>query len=137
MEFMAKKKSKKKTARKKAAQRLELQNRENAESRTAEVATVAWMLTTFATLLAVSACVGIWLLMLAFIPVNERAYVAALPTLMLVIACVTAVVAGALTVAAHYLRKQQPPRGITVMAVGIVASPYLLLLVLNIVAMLR
>jgi len=133
---MAKKK-KKKANRSRTATRQETQHRRSAESRTVEVLTVAWMLTTLATLLAVSACIAIWLLIVAFVPAGERAYISTLPTLLLAIACITALVAGILTAVAHYLRKQRPPAGITAMAIGIVAAPYVLLLVLNVVALLR
>ncbi len=136
-ECMGKKKKSKKPPRAKKVDREAAANRASAESRTAEVVTVAWMLTTLVTLLAVVVCLAIWLFMLAVIPEGERAMVAALPVLMLVIACITSLVAGALTVAAQYLRKQKPPRAITMMAVAIVASPYVLLIVLNLVALLR
>jgi hypothetical protein len=103
-----------------------------AEDRRAEAVTVAWMLCTVATALAMTASlVGVWL-------VGPPATGAAasplsiLTPLMLFVAAVTGFVAFCLTPLVYFFRRVPPPLMITVVAVAIAISPLIALIVFNV-----
>jgi hypothetical protein len=98
----------------------ELSQQEAAEGRTAEAATVAWMLCLMATVLAELSGVGIRLLMLTG---NRSAFLPVISSVMLFTALVAGTLTLVLTLLVKRLRKRPVPAPIVVAAVAIGAVP--------------
>ena len=96
------------------------------ESRAAEATTVAWMLTTLATLGAETIALIGWAV-LAFVPGGDRAppQLLALPPLMLLTASMTGMFGLLLAGVVHRIRAVPPPKAITVASVAISVLPVL------------
>jgi hypothetical protein len=103
-----------------------------AEGRRAETVTVAWMLCTVATALAMTASlVGVWL---GGAPATAAAPgpLTILTPLMLFVGAVTGFVAFCLTPLVYLFRRVPPPLLITLVAVGIAISPLIVMIVFNV-----
>ncbi len=101
------------------------------ESRAAEAVTVAWMLTTLATLVAeVGGVIGWLLLVSAADPQKLARSVAVLPGLILYIGLITGIIGLVLAPVAHRIRRVPPPTSVTVVAVVIALSPAVTIFVL-------
>src|SRR5262245_13540093 len=102
------------------------------ESRGAVALTVAWMLTCLSTTAGMLVVVALRLLMLAF-PVAAGGVhpLARIAGVFLFIALMTGILCLGFTPLVYRLRQQPPPRAITIGAVLIGLSPFLLLLVLT------
>ena len=96
------------------------------ESRAAEAATVAWMLTTLATLGAETIAFIGWAV-LAFAPGGDRAptQLLAMPPLMLFTASVTGIFCLLLAAVVHRTRAVPPPTAVTMASVAICVLPLL------------
>jgi hypothetical protein len=100
------------------------------ENRAAEAVTVAWMLTTMATLAAEVLALILW----AVVWIYNRGHIPdgalALPALMLFIAAVTGTLCLLMAPLTYRVRAVPPPSGVTIMAVTVGAVPLVTILLL-------
>lgn len=101
-----------------------------AEERSAEAATIGWMLTTLATFVALACSLGSFLLVRNFDKPPPSLEI--LPGLLLVVSAISGLVVVGLTPVVVRLRKTQPPTLITRTAMVLGAFPTLLLVVLEV-----
>ena len=101
------------------------------EERSAEAATIGWMLTTLATLVGLLCSLGAYLLVRNFAKPPPSLEI--LPGLLLLVSALSGLVAASLTPLVVRLRKTQPPTAITRAAVVLGLFPIVLLVVLEII----
>lgn len=105
-----------------------------AEERTSLVATVFWMLCVLATLGAEATALMSWLLARHWPPAASSAPLRAFAGMMWFSALVSGLLVLVMTVVVYRVRKDKPPRAITVLAVVVGLVPLAILLVVGIAA---
>jgi len=105
-----------------------------AETRTAEAATIAWMLSTMVTVLAAVVSLVSLALILVFAEEQEIAIQqAALPGFILFIGIITGIICLVLTPVVYQVRRVPPPRSVAIFAVAVGLTPMATWLVLKVI----